>query len=482
MSILFLWVYGRSLFIQPAGDDWWLIHPVNELIRKCGVGGTLLHVFGVRVFDFYRPLALIPMMVGRISFPLLQAIKLVVFLLAMLLVVRTGRRLGLSREWSFLVGAITLLHQIAASVVTEIDLWGEVFAMMAFVGLVDCCAAYVQSAISTVKAVAGVALLSTVCMLSKEAGVVCFAIPILFLVLQPYVLSPRLRRGLLAAAGIALLLTAVYLGVRMALGIASIGSEDGYYSLHLGLNVIQNLAFAVVGLLSPVDTVHVVLDGEYWRILAVLWTAGLVGVVGCGCVHHWRSRSWRLPTMLCVAYVVAQGPILLMQRLPEANLTRSLPLGWLAIALALSPLLAGPARRARRFIALAIVILWFGFDISAAHGRSTDIVTGQRRAARYRTEIKTRMPQFLGDTLKIAVMDPGYQGHAMYRQPLRLDMICGEVPDAFREMYPGSRFAVDCAVVKNEPEARESGAQFFILDDGSVVDLRSSPDAFDHVR
>ena len=183
----------------------------------------------------------------------------------------------------------------------------------------------------------GVGAVTAVCLLSKEAGVACFLVPLLFAVFRPFPdVRPR-RSGHGCAAVVAVGLTALYLVMRHLLGIRSAGAANGYYSLSFGTNLLTNAGLGLMALLNPVSTVRVVLDGWFWKGLAAAWVLLLLGLAVFALRTTRRSPPWRAILLLLSVTVIAQGPVLLMPHLTEANFTRSLAPGLLALALCLQP-------------------------------------------------------------------------------------------------------------------------------------------------
>ena len=149
----------------------------------------------------------------------------------------------------------------------------------------------------------------------------------------------------------------------------------------------------MTALLNLVSTVRVVLDGWFWKGLAAAWVLLLLGLAVFALRTTRRSPPWRAILLLLSVTVIAQGPVLLMPHLTEANFTRSLGPGLLALALCLQPWWEA-ARKSlawrRRLVFL--LSLWFVFDVWAIAEKSTDIVHGQLRAARFREQLRGSCP------------------------------------------------------------------------------------------
>lgn len=469
---LFVTLYWRCLFIAPASDDWVLIYPVHELVRHSGWWGAIVGVFKSTIWLFYRPIAMLPMMLATDLFGWVQAAKLGLMVLLYILVARVSKWAGLPSVSCALVGAATILHQVFGSVVCDIALAADVVLSIGFVLEVGLCIMYCSGRTSTTRFVVWTSMATAVCLFTKEAGVVCFMLPLLFIVIRPLKQTAPIRRGLLIASFSMFLLTVAYLAIRGRLGLRLGGAHDGYYSLSFGFNVVKNLGLAIVGLFSPVETTRVALDGGIWKGLAALWSIGLAVTALLGFVKCLKTESWRLPLLFFVACLLVQGPVLLMPHLTEANFARSIALGSTGFALCLRPLLQDRVSVRKSLIVYALCVSWLFFDISAVSSKCADMVTGQSRAARYRAQIKNMMPTPDDQRLRIAVMDPKYQGYARYRQPLLQYIRYGDVPFAIEDMYAPDSIAADFVVVENLTEARDAGASFLVYDDGLVADLR----------
>jgi hypothetical protein len=472
--VLFMAIYARCLTIQAAGDDWLLIHPARALLREYGLMGALVHLFIVSVGDFYRPLALVPMLAGSAWLGLMQALKLATMILLLSLVVRCARRIGLNRIPSVILALAVILHQVFASVVTEVDLWGDVLSALAFVILLDCCLRYCLGW-KTSAFLLSTALATTLCILAKEAGVVCFLIPLLFLILRPYPLSRFQRKGFLLSAGILLVVSAAYFAARQAMGLHSTGASEGYYSLSLGINVLKNFGLAVGALLSPVNTVEVAMGGVLWKSTSAFWVLLLTLVCVYGLYRTWVIGVWRLPLLLFAVAFISQGPVLLMPHLTEANFTRAIAPGLLGAAMCLRSLPAMVYKPTLRIAGWVLCAVWFAFDLSAVYAKSTDIIEGQKRAHRFRMEIVRLMPDPPRWRVLVAVLDPGYVGYSVYRQPLFEDIRLGEVPFALQEIYAPKPVEADFVLAKNVDDAKTKAADFLVYDNGSILDLRAAP-------
>jgi hypothetical protein len=463
-------LYNRSLFIAPAGDDWLLLHPVSQMVRDRGVGGALTAIFRTPVGDFYRPLALLPMLVAMHALIWIQLAKLGFLVILYFVVASTARRIGLPDLWSVFVGVATVLHQVFTSVATEIDLWGDLISALGFALLIYTCIRYSNRQLQMRSLLGLTVLLTVITLLSKEAGVACFMIPLLFSVLRPFPLESEQHRGLLASAGAMLMIIVVYFMIRQALGLKSSGEED-YYALHFGANVFKNGILALAALFSPMNTVFVARDGGAWKALAMMWTVlGLV-VASSGLIVFLRHGKWRLPVVLFAAALIVQGPVLLMPHLTEANFTRSLALGWLAFALTAHAIVIPDSATWIRRLAVVMVSIWLISDLTAVRHKSNDIVTGQQRAARFRQELHVELPVPPARLITLAILDPGYQGYSVYHQPLYVDFRDGEIPFGVRELYQDPRLDIRYVVVKDRDGAKANAADYLVTDAGDVTSL-----------
>ena len=384
ICVVFTAMYYRCLFVTPAGDDWLLIQPVQELARQHGLWGAFIRVFGMAVGDFYRPVAWLPYLFAADSFVWLQLTKLLLAMALFGLVIRTSLDAGLARFPALLVGAASLFHQISVSVISELDLWGDLLAAISFMFLVLLAFRYSRYGMGHFSYVTWTLLTTTICLLSKEAGVVCFVVPLLFLMISPFPLDLSQRKGFAAATGGSLLLVIAYILVRSTLGIESTGGESGYYTLTFGTNIVKNAGLAIFALLSPISTVRVALDGFVWMALAGAWAIVLTVLAAVGMSRAISIGTWRLPLCLLAIAFLSQGPVLLMPHLTEANFVRTIPLGLLAVVLLWRQAIPFGQRNIQTGILSVFVVLWFCFDFWAVFEKSGNIVTSQLRAARFR--------------------------------------------------------------------------------------------------
>ena len=117
---------------------------------------------------------------------------------------------------------------------------------------------------------------------------------------------------------------------------------------------------------------------------------------------------------------------------------------------------------------MALIPLWFVLDLSAVQYKSSDIVTGQLRSAAFRQNMRSEIEANRKDTCVVAVVDPGYTGYSVYRQPLLEDIRVGEIPYGVREECHHSTLSIDYMAVRSQSEAKTRGADFIVSDDASV--------------
>ncbi|MFZ5432780.1 MAG: hypothetical protein ACOZB3_03300, partial [Calditrichota bacterium] len=252
------------------------------------------------------------------------------------------------------------------------------------------------------------------------------------------------------------------------LGVAATTDNAGYYSLHFGINIVKNIALAVLALLSPVNTVSVALDGIVWGMMAALFSCIILGFILWGLYRSFRSEMWKLPVLLWILFFVVQGPVFLMPHLTEANMTRSLALGWLAVALTIRPLYEDLIVRRRRVLLILLCAGWLLFDLTAVYSKSRDIGTGPTRADRFRNEMKTVMPAPLQRPIVFATHEPSGHGYSVYRQPFLDDLRWGEIPFGLRDVYQDPDLETVLLILPDGPSVPEDSVDFWINDDGSL--------------
>lgn len=463
-------LFWRGLWIEPAGDDWLLLTPIREMVRESGLAGAALRAFAYPIIDqFYRPLALLPQLLITDSVLLPQLLKLLVQLGFFLLLRRTARELGIPAPWSSLTAAIPLLHQVFTSVLTEIDLWGDQLSAVAFVALFWVALRYDSGKAGRFFYVIGAALITIGCLLAKEAGVAAFITPLGFGLVAYFRRTQSVAAGHFAAACATLCVAVLYLLLRLSLGVDSSGSPAGYYALDTGINMLTNVGLGLLALFSPMNTVEVALGSTSWRLSAVLWTLGGMVVVAVGLAKSIRTKTWQMPLLLFVFALAAQGPVMLMPHLTEANFTRSLALGWLGMALLIKAIIGTECRRRSITLLLSVAVVWFALDIHAINSKTRDIEISQAQASRFRRTLLALAPTPEGIAMHFAIEDPADPGYSVYRQPFLVDAREGELAYGLRDLYKKSDLRVEWfeTPVTNRPDTLP--ANFYVRRNGQVI-------------
>ena len=234
------------------------------------------------------------------------------------------------------------------------------------------------------------------------------------------------------------------------------------------MNIFLNCGLFVLALFSPVNTVEVALGSMPWKLMAAVWVIGWLGAAWLGLRRHIQSKTWPMPVLLVVLALAAQGPVFFMPHLTEANLTRSLALGWLAMALLVKPVLeSAPSRRAVTVL-LSVVIVWFVFDVQAICSKTRDIQSSQAQATRFRRELLAQMPALVGAHIGFALENPGYQGYSVYRQPFLADATQGELTYGLRDLYRAPDLKVDWFETPPTGRPDTLNADFYVRNDGHV--------------
>jgi hypothetical protein len=465
-------LYRPCLFLAPAGDDWLLITPVREMLAERGFAGALAGAFTLAIDQFYRPLALLPHLFTIHTMFWVQLAKLLMVIVLAFLVRQTARELGLSGWGASVAALLTLFHPVFVSVVTEVDLWGDVLAAIALVLLVWVAQRFGNGRARGWLYIVAVGVITAMGLLSKEAGVACFVTPVVFALLSTRGAIGQRRQHILAAA-VSLLLTGLYWWWRSYLGIHSTGAEaGGYYSLHFGLNVLKNVMLAVIALVSPVNTVEVALGPPVWRIAAASWLMLFFVLVTITIVTTRQRGNWRKIIGLAVLFFAAQGPVLLMPHLTEANFSRSVGLGWLALLLTFEPLVQRVRSRAAVWGLVGVMLIWLGLGTTAICSKVADIVYSQDRAERFRAQLYGLMPKPPDRPILFAIEDPGYSGYSVYRQPLWVDLRDGEIPYGLKNLYGNSRFEAEYILVPTGTSRYAVQADFWIDRFGQLNRLR----------
>jgi hypothetical protein len=258
------------------------------------------------------------------------------------------------------------------------------------------------------------------------------------------------------------------------LGIRSTGAEEGYYSMSFGLNVVKNIALGVSALLNPVSTVRVALEGPIWKAFAGIWILTGVLCVALSVRSTRRFVDMRSALWLISVAAIAQGPVAFMPHLTEANFTRSLAPGIIAIAICLRPLWNEAKNTVLRpGVMIGLIVLWLAIDLVAVHEKSSGIVAQQERSGIFRQNAVNVLRGAGPEIVHFAVIDPGWLGYSAYRQPVLVDIHDGDVPYALKELLAPQVVNADYFVVSNIEQARSMGADFVVYDNGDLVALKS---------
>ena len=271
---VFVLLYWRALFLYPYADDWLLVTPVRTLISRYGFWLALPRILTMTFGDFWRPLAMLPFAIAPHHLAVVQSLKLLTVVGLAGITARVARTF-LTREWTLVVVAVLLLHQLNAAAYAELDEWGGVLSALALMGLLWSGLRYERGEQNLALYAGWTALFTALAVFAKEAGVVVFLTPLVLLLLREPATGTASRRGHLGATGVSLGLVVLYLLARHALGLGITGSAasaGGYYSLHFGRNVLINPLLMLVALFSPVNTVQVALGAPVWKALAGFWT------------------------------------------------------------------------------------------------------------------------------------------------------------------------------------------------------------------
>ena len=463
---LFAVLYRQSLFLAPVGDDWMILGPVKALRLLHGFWGGLLDLFQYRLYDFYRPLAMLPLYLGYEHLPVVQLIRLIIVIAQAGLVFRLCRAVSLSQIASAIAGAAVLLHQVGVAVYLQHDLWGDILGGFGLLGMLLLAVAYHDQRLSLTGYVWGSVVITAVTLLAKESGLSALLIPAA--VAWALRASRQLWRAHLVATAAIALVIAAYLAYRLHLGFPPNNDPDSYYALRLGPNVLLNVILVVAGTVNPMNTVDVYLTGGLWRIAAALWVGGLVLLCSFSLWHGADSRSRRLVIVLSILSVAALGPVLLMPRAHEANVVRCL--------LFLIPAIAACIHGLWKQVGLAwktalagLVVCWFMFDISAVQAKVGDLVAASQQAARFRHEMLTFQPTLASDHLSILVEWPEKRGYNLYRRPLYSELRYGELEYGLSFIYDRPTLSVNMQLVGSLDSAATAviNADFAIGVDGN---------------
>ncbi|MBK6767370.1 MAG: hypothetical protein IPG71_14080 [bacterium] len=337
--------------------------------------------------------------------------------------------------------------------------------------LFDLARAFAAGAIRPVRFHSLGLLWTAVSLASKEAGIACFTVPLLFAWLAPGAARRNSRGHFLLHSVLLFGLTVGYLYVRKFLSLPNTG-DNAYYTIGVGWHVAANIGLALAALFSPVNTILVALGSQLWKVLAGSFVMGFLVFFSLGAREAVRTDRWRMILLLVMLTGIVQGPVFLMPHLTEANFTRSLAFGWLAFGLCASMVSQAYPGTALRRAFFVLMVLWFLLDLPAAYTKCREIAIDQARLDRFRTELAAYYESTNDSNLTIAVVDTVVPGYSVFRQPIRQELQFGEIPLGVAEVFHPRSMQSHLLTVGSADGARAEGADCLVHEDGRVEVLK----------
>ncbi|MCX6601730.1 MAG: hypothetical protein NT025_09250 [bacterium] len=456
-AAVFVLVHWRALYVAPSFDDWAVIAIWRDAVRHASGLNVLMSVFQGTTGDFWRPLTnfAFALVNGESAF-LPQALKLLAIVGMAALMVAIARQLGFSRTASWLIGCALLVHQ-GMVLGQEIDRWGDVLCNGALLGIFSLSLRFSRIPFAMLTYAIAIGLLAFAAMFSKESGIVVLAIPLAVGFVRST--DAEGRRGQFIAAGVALLVAALYLALRFQHGL-TFGSRDPYYALTFGTNVVSNILMMAFALVQPINVVDIVMVKDI-RVLAVAFAATL-GFLTLAGLWRSRRRAWRVILLAALLFVVVQGPTLLMARTTEVNFSRSLPFGLLLVAIPLVDTWGSASRRGR--YALSILLLAIAsLHVAATYAKVSGVVRVSRQARDFRDQVQRLMPS-PPDRKLVFVAERTYHGYSSSARPLWM-CIPGDATIGMRERYHKPSYRAEVYIIDHSPCLPDSLRDFdFLLD------------------
>jgi hypothetical protein len=425
----FFYFYVPTLRMPIAFDEWIFYDAVDGL-RVDGMS-TFPSWLMSRVGDFWRPLTSLPFlaMTTAESMFWLQLGKLVWILGIGILLWRILRLLSISSASAPIWAGLYLIHQNIVHA-AEPDWVGDTICTAAML------AVFWLALLASARSIrAGYYYLwGTICaiiaLLSKEAGTATILIPLIVFVFRIGQSKARRERSHLNFAAVLLVIDIIYLAVRSMTG-GGFESENPYYALRVGTNIISNIALPVLGLLNPVNTADVFFNEGISRILAAVWVIGLGSMMLTGFYRSETAARWRAVGMVILVYAVI-GPAMLMPHIPEGQFARALPFGIMLAAILMQPVIER-LKGNSRVVVLLVLICWIGFSGAAILEKVSDISVFHKKAQNFRQEVMRRMPDPPDRPIQfVAELTP--KGYAYYRQPLWF-ALQAEIEIGLKHMY-----------------------------------------------
>ncbi|MBI5059469.1 hypothetical protein HZB60_06780 [candidate division KSB1 bacterium] len=448
-AALYCLQYVRCLWIPPSYDDWGMIELVRTQSAGVGFIEGLWRVFVAPLGMFWRPFHVLPfVLVSGESLVWVQLSKLIAVVVLGFAMARCAESFGFSATAASLTGADLLLHQ-SQVLGGEPDLMGDVLCSLAVVMAVHLSARFDGCKLRLCPYWIGVAAITAMACLGKEAGVVVPLIPAAFVIVGTRRGPLRqVTRGHLTAAVSAAVAVILYLLIRFVLQELPFIADSSHvdYRFSLGLNIPRNVALMFGALACPVSTIRVFVEGGWILGLAVSLTLLIALLAGCGIWRAYLAGRGRQIAILTILFIAVQGPSLLFAHVNERNLTRSLSLGILLLAIAANALWSDASKR-RRALLIGLFGVWLGLSQAAMAEKAVAIVRMHERASRFMDQVQQLMPRPPDRTVIFAAEDapPGY---SEYDQPF-WQHLPGTCDVGLRYRYGEPGFRADFYVVSS---------------------------------
>jgi hypothetical protein len=197
----------------------------------------------------------------------------------------------------------------------------------------------------------------------------------------------------------------------------------------------------------------------------------VLGVLAVGLRNRVKDDSYALVVRLVILFVLVQGPSLLFLHTNERNLSRSLPLGILAVVLLIEAVWRKAGPRSRMSLAL-LFCAWIVAAQVSTHEKVEGIVAMHACGSAFLDSVQRLMPMPPPREIWFAC-ESAPKGYSEYDQPFWLFMP-GTSDVGLRYRYGDPSFQSNFYIVPDQSSIPDSlpRPDFWVTRIGEVVDMR----------
>lgn len=232
-------------------------------------------------------------------------------------------------------------------------------------------------------------------LLSKETSASFFVMVLCIILLKNAAIkhwSLQLRRALVEIAPYVVVL-ALYVGTRWALGLQRPAFHSGRYGLHIGSNIVKNFAMFAFQAVLPASSVKAFAALKHGELILLGVMAGGSLLFAVAVAYGlWHSRHRGLLALLGVFAVIGLFPVVLMNKVSELYLYNSMPFISILVGAGLGKLIElSGANRLKRIA----VVLFAGFLLASHVSAVQSKARSMRDAGAQSTLLLSRIEPYL---------------------------------------------------------------------------------------